>query len=441
MANDNPSMENAKAKRSFLSRLTYNLPAKLICVIFSLLLWIYVTDVQNPNYEITLTDVPVTLVGTEDVEIDSGLVVYSGYDETVDVTLRGRKNLLSGITTDDLAVTADVTSLTETGDFSLPVKITPPEDSEVISVSSDMVTVSLDKKSSIEVDVRVQYSGLSLESTSTTTYSLGEAVLSVSSITVTGPSRYLSDISYGQVTLPDLGRVSGSLTVYGTISLIDSDGAVVSNPYVSMSQTEVSVTIPVYAEKYVSLTVDTQYGYFNEDNSIITIEPETVHVKGDVATVDGLETIVVTTLDEKTITDDTTLSVALTVPDGVDNLDGVEFVSVSVEMVNTATRTFIVSNSLITAENPNSVTYEISSGYTTLTLCGSTQEIYSMKLSDITLMIDLSAYTTQEVTSVVSITVVVNGYDSVYELGSYSVSVNINPAVTPDTDAATEADE
>lgn len=429
-------------KRSLLSRLTYNLPAKIICIIFAVVLWIYVTDVENPNYEITLTDIPVSIVGTEDVEIDSGLVVYSGYDETVDVTLRGRKNLLSGVTADDVSVTADITSATEAGEYEIELKITPPDDSEVVSASADTVTVALDKKSSIDVDIKVVYSGLTLEKTSTTTYSLGDPVLSVSNVTVTGPSRYLEEISYGQVTLPDLGRVTGTLTVYGTISLIDSDGAVVSNPYVSMSRTDVSVTIPVYAEKTVTLSVETVYGYFNDDNCIITIEPESVLVKGDAATVDSLDTITVTTLDEKTITDSTTLSVALSIPDGAENLDGVEFVDITVELVNVATRTFIISNSSITAENPNSVTYAVADGYTTVTLRGSTQEIYSVDEDDIALMIDLSAYSTQELTSFLSVTVVVNGYESVYELGSYSVSVDINPAVeTTDAEGTSDGSE
>ncbi|MCD7783863.1 MAG: hypothetical protein LUI15_08275 [Firmicutes bacterium] len=429
-------------KRSLLSRLTYNLPAKIICIIFAIVLWIYVTDVENPNYEITLTDIPVSIVGTEDVEIDSGLVVYSGYDETVDVTLRGRKNLLSGVTADDVSVTADITSATEAGEYEIELKITPPDDSEVVSASADSVTVALDKKSSIDVDIKVVYSGLTLEKTSTTTYSLGDPVLSVSSVTVTGPSRYLEEISYGQVTLPDLGRVTGTLTVYGTILLIDSDGAIVSNPYVSMSQTDVSVTIPVYAEKTVTLSVETVYGYFNDDNCIITIEPESVLVKGDAATVDSLDTITVTTLDEKTITDNMTLSVALPIPDGAENLDGVEFVDITVELVNVATRTFIISNSSITAENPNSVTYDVADGYTTVTLRGSTQEIYSVDEDDIALMIDLSAYSTQELTSFLSVTVVVNGYESVYELGSYSVSVDINPtAETTDAEGTSDGSE
>lgn len=407
-----------KNKRA--SRKNHHIAAKLVCFLLALILWIYVMDSENPDWEQTFEDVPIALVNTDDIEIDNGLTIYSGYSDTVDITVRGRKNVVSGITADDFTVTADVKAIESVGEYTLPVSVTIGKDADVVSQSVDSVTVLVDKQETRTLDIKTRYSDLIIESD----YSLGEPDVSVDTITVTGPSRYLSDIDYAEVAIPDLGRVASSLTVYGNVKLIDKDGGVVTNPFVTMTHTEVSVTIPVYAYKEVPLSVRYKYGYFNDENCSVTMSADSVYVKGDAALVSALDTITVTTIDEKKVDDDETISVKLVMPDGIENLSDVEFVDITVSNIGTTTRKMMLPIDYLVVENPNGAVYSIDDNFISVILRGSDAELYELPYLSVTPKLDLSLYdASTSGTVTVPLTIEINSEYIIYELGEYSIEV------------------
>ncbi len=407
-----------KEQRANLKK--HNIVAKILCLLLALILWIYVMDSENPDWEETFEDVPVALVNTDDIEIDNGLTIYSGYSNTVDITVRGRKNDVSGLTADDIKVTADVKEIDSVGEYTLPIIITLEKDAEIVSQSVTDVTVLVDKKETRTLDIKTRYSDLVIG----TDYALGDPDVSVDTITVTGPSRYLADIDYAEVTIPDLGRVTSSLTVYADVNLIDKDGGVVTNPFVTKTHTEVKVTIPVYAYKEVPLSVQYKYGYFNSENSSVTMSVSSVYVKGDAAVINALDTIIVTTIDEKKLDDDETMSVKLIMPEGVENLSEVEFVDITVSNIGTTTRQMMLPIDYLDIVNPNGVDYEINDKYITVILRGDSSELYALPYLSVTPKLDLSSYDGSTVGTVaVPVTIEINSEYIIYELGEYSLDV------------------
>lgn len=401
---------------------------KAVCVLLALILWLYVMDTVNPDWEQTFEDVPITLVSTEEIEIDNGLTIYKGYSNTVDITVRGRKTEIAQYSVDDFTVTADVISITEAGEYTLPITVEVPGELELITQSVAEVDVFVDKKASVTVPVKTKFTDLIISSE----YSLGDPTVSVSSITATGPSRYLTDIEYAEVSIPDLGRVSGSLTVYANVNLIDKDGAVVTSPFVSMSQTEVSVTIPVFAYKDVPLSVAYKYGYLNDTNSSVSLSEQTVYVKGDAAIVDALESIVVTTIDEKKVDDNETFSVAVIMPDGIENLSGTDFVDVTITHIGTTTRMMMLPADYLVINNPNGVNYVVKDKYIAVTLRGENSALYSLAYLSVVPHIDLSSYSTEQSgTFTVPVKIEISSSNGgIYELGEYSIEIELG---TPNT--------
>lgn len=402
------------------ARKNHHIAAKLVCLLIALVLWIYVMDSENPDWEETFENVPITLINTDDIEIDNGLTIYSGYSNTINITVRGRKNEISDITAEDFSVTADVKSIKAVGEYTLPVVVSIDKDAAIVSRSVESVTVLVDKKETRTLDVKTKYGELIIESE----YSLGDPELSVETITVTGPSRYLSDIDYAEATIPDLGRVTSSLTVYANVKLIDKDGGVVTNPFVTTTHSEISVKVPVYAYKEVPLSVNYKYGYFNDENSSVTLSANSVYVKGDAALVNSLDTIVVTTIDEKKVDDDETISVKLTMPEGIENLSGVEFVDVTVSNIGTTTRKMMLPIDYLAVENPNGAVYSIDDKFISVILRGSNAELYELPYLSVTPKLDLSLY--DESTSgtvTVPVTIEINSENIIYEIGTYSLEV------------------
>ena len=217
--------------------------AKVLCILAAVVIWLYVMNVENPDYEQTIESVPVTIVNAEEIELDNSLTIYSGYDVKVNVTVQGRKNLVSKITADDIKLTADVSGIKEAGTYTLNIKADIPDGVKLVSMSR-YYTVFIDKKSRFRLTwIRVYE--LILESGSVFLWGTGYICRHRHSYR---PIRYLADISRAVVKISVLERVSSSMTVYCDITLVDSDGDTVTNP-ISANPSTAKVEIPVYAEK------------------------------------------------------------------------------------------------------------------------------------------------------------------------------------------------
>ena len=405
-----------------------DIAAKIVCLLFALILWIYVMDVENPEWEQVVEGVPVELINTDEIMLEHDLTIYGGYSNTVDITLRGRKNQISGITAEDITARVDVAEITEAGEYPLPIKVNVPSDAEIVTSSVDTVTVLVDKRDRITLDVKPRYSKLQIDQT----YTLGDPVLSVSSVTVTGPSRYLSNIDHAEALIPELGQITGSTTVYSSISLIDRDGATVTNPFVSVSNSEVIINIPVYAKKTVPITVSFKWGKYNEENVEVTLDHQTLAVRGEASVIDKLDSIVLTPIDEKAIFDEEmSYEEIIELPEGVENLEGIEKVTVNVKNKRTMTRTLIIPINAINVNNPEGVAYTFSQDSLTITLRGDPSELYLVSYENVTATVDLAAYKTdQSATAKIPVTFEFNSTSTVYEIGEYSVDVTIGGNTT-----------
>lgn len=406
-----------KGKRSFGDWF-----AKISCLLIAFVLWLYVMQVDNPDYEETFYSVDVALTNTAVLEGNGGLSVYSGYGTTVDVTVIGKKSTIKKLTGEDLRVTADVSTITEAGMHSVPVHVELPSGLSLGSVSQGFIQVYADEKSSRVVDIRAKITSFTMEHQ----LQMGEPSPAYDTVVVTGPKHALNDIAYAQVSLA-LGNVSSSMTASGALVLMDAGGTEIVNPYLRLSRTEVKVDIPVFTTKELPLAVAYKHGYFNDTNVRVTLNPPTLTLRGDPGVLDRMNEIVVATLDEKQIVGDVTQMVGLSLPEGVAAADGTENVVVSVNHVGTHTRQFTITDIDITGAV--GIDCEILTTSLNVVIRGTLQQLSRLKTSDLTAIVDLSGYTagssgviTEK--AVILIDSVVAG--DVYEIGDYSIKVKLN---------------
>ena len=397
--------------------------AKIVCLLLALILWIYVMEMENPDWEITVEGIPVVLAGTDEIRIDNDLTIYSGYQTTIDLTLRGRRRDVEGITADDIKIEADVTKITEVGEYQLPITVTVPSDTEIIDRSANNVTVRVDKNDQKTIRVQPRFIGVSTGHE----YSLGDPVLSVQEITVTGPSRYLSEIDHAEAIISDLGRITSSQNVRCQLTLIDGNGGEITNQYISMSNTEVTVQVPLYMTKEVPLAVDFAKEYYKSDYVKVDIRPESIEIKGEVSVVEAVDSIIVATISDNEMLGDIGFDAHFTLPDGVECPDGIENAAVTVKHERTETREVVVNFGNMNVINPNGVNYQVTQQSITITVRGTPEELDNISWHDITPEIDLSAYTgDQTLTVTPPVRFTFNSKNTVYEIGNYSVDVSIS---------------
>lgn len=409
---------NASEERrdSFVKR--HAIIPKLICVAAAFLLWIYVFRMDSVDTESTFTGVTVTLENTSVIENESSLYVYSGYGNLVDVTVVGRKSVIRDYTAEDIRVTADLSPIKSAGEYFVRLNVNLPNGLTLSSLSSNTVTVYVDVKETKNLDVNARMvSGTVAEG-----YELGELEPKYSTVAVTGPKTALDQIDSALIRL-ELGYIDRSLSATGRIELVSKDNEEIDTRYLQLARTEMEVKVPLYTYKEVELTVDSKYGYLNDDNCKITITPETVLLKGDPAALAGVDSLCVAVIDEKSLTGDSFGMFDITPPEGMTVADGAENAAVNLEHIGTVTKTYTVDKFKVTGAD--GIKYDIKTESIEVTLRGTLLELGKITADKITATVDLGEYTSGiSGTITEDVQISVNSAE-VYEIGEYKVKVTI----------------
>lgn len=394
----------------------FNIFARLVALLIAFGIWIYAKENDTVIGDISFSGIPVKIVNTS----DTPLSVISGYNSTVDVVLEGKKGTVRSITADDIEIVADVSDITSAGRHTVPIDISAPEGATVVSQSLSSVSIYMDKTISITVPVQVRYSAYMLDDG----YELGDAVPSISQITVSGPENVLKDV-YAAETALDLGHITGSVVMTGDLVLVDADGSEISNPYVKLQTSAVQVSVPLQTVKTLPLTVDFKYGYINETNSAITVTPAEIEVKGEVSALEELEKLSIATIDEKHLSGDTFVQ-PITLPDGISKISDFETATVRISHIGTALKSIVIDE--FDVSNPNALNYDLQSRSLTVTLRGPVSVLADITSETVTASIDLNF--DKSVNGISTVPVKINisaALPEVYEIGEYTMSVRLRP--------------
>ena len=227
------------------------------------------------------------------------------------------------------------------------------------------------------------------------------------------------------MVLSGLGRLTDSLIATGSLQLVDAQGEVLTSPYLKLQTKSVSVNIPVYITKEVPLTVAYKHGYFNDSNAEVTVIPSTILLKGEASVLNGIDELMIATIDEKKTSEETT-SHKIELPAGTESIHGIQYVQYKVTLKNTSTKQLVISE--FSVNNPNNLKYELAVDSITLTMRGETRYVSFISAASVDAYVDLSnlSNVTGNVTVPVTFTVnsMYNGY--VYELGDYNITVKIS---------------
>ncbi len=395
-----------------------NAVAKVLCVLAAIILWFYVVGTNTAIEERVFSGVPVSVKNSAIIESELGMSVISGYDYTVDLTLQGAKSELERLSIEDINAYVDVSSITLPGEHSLELKISLPNGISVIKQSASLIRVYIDKSISISVPLKIE-PHYSIESP----YELGIPVPSVENVKVTGPAAELENISYALLSL-ELGRISKSISAIGKPTLVNGAGEEITNPYVKLQTSEVSVHVPVYTYKDVYITPQYKHGFYNLSNVSVKFSPETLRLKGDPDLLEETDTVEIL-IDEKEIPSDGVFTVDIPNFTGLENASGLSTVNVSIIHKNTTLRTMTVDNLVVI--NPDGLDYILESASVEVTFRGTKQRLSLLNQSNVTATLDLSGIPDvaglHEIPLKISITSALSS--NVYEIGTYAMGVHI----------------
>lgn len=401
---------------------------KIVSILISLAiafgLWLYVITVVSPDQERVYNNIPVTFQNSSTLT-ERGLMMVSGNEITVTVTLTGNRSDLNKIDASNLTVVTDLSSVYEAGEYLLSYSVYPPTEvaSSAITVQNkepSRITVVVADRVSKEVPVQITYEGDVPEG-----YLLDKngAQMDYSAVTIVGPADVVGQIDRAAITVDCEGRtesISGSYR----FELQDAEGNPVNAELITTNVAEVALNVRIARTKTLPLTLNiVEGGGATEKSARITMDQETIVVSGSDTALEGLEQINLGTINLAEIAEDTTLTFDIVLPEGVENVSNITTVTVDVSFAGLTTATFEV-NDFTTIHMPSGMQAEVLTKSLTVTVRGPSSQIQRLKADYINVTVDLDGVSgTETVEPVFSFT---SSFSDVGVVGKYSVSVTVS---------------
>ncbi len=361
-----------------------NIKTKIVSVLLAIIFWLYVTNVTNPFETRTVYNVPVRIENESFLE-ENGYKIKNTYRSTVDITIRGRRDAVQGVTTNDFDVYVDYSQIDSVYDTKLAIG--EPESRNkgvtIVSYYPSSIDIQLDKNKSATFPVELKSNitmkpgyvliGTTVSPESIPFYAEGSVIDSVGSIKA-------------DLEIKDLDR---DITQEVQCIVYNKDGKEIS----ALSK-DLKVTVKLEVAKEVPVSLVTR-GRLATDyvETLRVIEPSEVLVTGPAETLAGISSIKTEEVDIDELTQNLSATVPLLVPEGVKLVDSTDGVKVNINVEKLIYRDIDVPAdriSILNATNDGSLTYEISTENHVLKFKGKQADISEIKVDNLKPSVDVA---------------------------------------------------
>lgn len=324
----------------------------LVAFVASVAMWFYIVTVENPVKETTISDIPVTFVGLEQLQSEHDLIIVdSNVPNGVSLTFSGKISDLNKLQQDETSIMlqVDISRLTQPqerslnfdiGDIVLPSSVSR-QDFSLVSKSPDTVNIVLETVSRKTVPIKIEDNVKTEEG-----FIKGVLEQDITEITVEGPEDVVSQIYSAKAVLNRDDAVRQTLTATLDLLLVDADGNQIKDSAVMCSSTDVVVTLPVQMSKTVPLVLTFKDGGGATAQDVsYKLSVEEITISGDPADIENISDIKLQPIDLKDLnSNNTQMTRSVIMPENCTNVSRVNEVDVSITINNKAIRTINVSS-------------------------------------------------------------------------------------------------
>lgn len=264
--------------------ITNNWPLKLMSVLFAVLIWIVIVNIDNPVETVTIRGIPIQ-IANDDLFREQGktYTVVGSSTPTASVRVTERWKITTGLSAKDFTAVADFSDIYQEGQ--VPVTVTCSNSavsSEDFVVLTPSLEIQVEDLATITQEVTVQTTGDPAEG-----YTIGETTVTPNLVTIVAPASFAERVRQAVVTV-DVSGASEEVTAQSSIQLLDAYGDVMSTSSLAegdftISSETADATVEILNMKEVPITVSV--GGVNQvaDGYRYTgyaVDPETVSLSG-----------------------------------------------------------------------------------------------------------------------------------------------------------------
>ena len=385
-------MKNIKIKDIIL----HNFALKILAVIFAVIIWVIIVNIDNPKRNTTISGIPVKFLN-EEVLVQNGYtyVVQSG--STVSITIKAPQSIAENLEASDFYAYADLSEITI--DYNkAPIKVSCEKKDvagqvDIVSLKTENVVLNIDHKVTKTIPVESYHIGECADG-----YIVGDSYVSPATVTVTGAESIVNKIVNAKVGY-NISDMTHSISEDVKLSFYDEYNAEVKAEGLLLSRNTVRLNIEILPTKKIpvnyNITGEAKEGYFVKSHTTnigfvtVAAKKEVIDQLSSIQLPDGL-------VDITGLTDNKSYDISLQpyLPAGVRIVSSERNLKVELDISKRA-KFDIPYEKVALVGCSNSYDYEIEDAhkYMTVTITGDAKDIDKLDAKDIYLSASMGGKT------------------------------------------------
>lgn len=351
-----------------------------LSIILAIILWAYVISEANPTTTKMFKDVTITYVNTEIMD-ENGYAILSSEFETVNVTVRGKRSLISDINVEDILVTADMMDVAK-GENEIRLSVVLPDNIMLDSINKKNLEVSIEQKATKEFRSQIKFINLSSAQEEPIVIEQAKQEFIVS-----GAETLVDSVNHTQIMV-DANDINDEMrTLKVTAVPVDKNGIEIMN--LAVEDAETTVTVVNCKTKTVKLNVNVENEEDDKYQRTYT-SPKTITIKGYDEYLSDIKVVETEVIDISSVTESQKISLVPILPSNVYVADVSKGLKLDVLAEEYLSKEFSLTEKNIKIRNlANGLTSEIKPGNFQINLVATGDIISGLVASDIVLSIDV----------------------------------------------------
>lgn len=423
-----------KTKFSLSALLNNNRILMVISLIIAFGVWIWVAIEKSPEVQKVVSGVPVSINMSNSIPQHLGLQIFGESEFTVDVSVTGKKYVLSALDKNDISVEANLNYVDSPGIKTLQLKISPKNESDdfvITSSSSNYIEVYFDTYKEIELPLNGEISS-NLETVVPDECLLGDIVFSKPTVKISGPATEINRIVKVNATVSVDSVLEKTTTFDPEITLVTNDGSSLQYSKIITENGDITMTVPVL--KIMTLPTRVEFknapSYYVSNPLSYSVSPSYVKVAVPVDAVETTKYFIVDSIDFADISNSiNTFNIDASSISSFKIMDeSVKRFRVRINASDLSAKTVTVPVSQIRINNTRSdfTVKSVQDRDISVTVIGTAEAIEKISAENILIEVDTADKTISGDTKVIQGKVVISDDGACWASGKYDVKVTVS---------------
>ncbi len=256
---------------------------KVFAVVTAFLCWIYIVFITNPEIEVSLSGIPVTLSGHHAIKSE-GYIVSKELNTTVDVRVKGTRKMLANLSRNNIIASVDLSNCADKKSYDLPVNIKLPyQNLTLISKSIETVSIEVDNYITHKFHVEYVHNGKLKD----TNYYIEKTTIDANTVEVSGPETIVKTIEKAIVNI-DINGANDDVSGIVPVTLLNSSNNVISTSNLDIKNKDISYNCLIFATKEVPVEPSANN---DKDYNLIVTDHPTITLIGPASDVDSISVV------------------------------------------------------------------------------------------------------------------------------------------------------